>query len=340
MTNVTKLELLSKIVAVTGQSKISEQDLDFLPSSYKLMHIASNTECGDYKHYALAIYNKENKEIIISNYGTHIDLSKPMTMAHDLIADAQLALKTIPTKYSSTEKFIEQIKDLLGNDYNNYKITCTGHSLGVFLSQLAGIKCKSLGFEDVSVISFDSPGAKEVATKLASSLDYHGDIESGVENYCTKPNMVNGTNSHLGQIYYVPKLYQEEANQPSKGFFDYFLQKTGIKDFFSHIDDHMLWNFTNFFNFSKAKDPETTLLQTNDLHNNIIMLENATDLNRIAKHNSEYIQFNRLNNGTNPEYLSCEEVDDEFCQLHLYDHNDVINFTIGNYDNDNSMIGA
>jgi hypothetical protein len=92
------------------------------------------------------------------------------------------------------------------------------------------------------------------------------------------------------------------------------------------------------FNFSKAKNPETTLLQTEDWHNNIIILENSTNLDRISKSNHEYIQFNRSNNGTNPEYLSCEEVEDDYCQLHLYDHNDVINFTIGNYDNDNSMI--
>lgn len=339
MTKVTKLELLSQIVAVTGKAKILEQDLDFLPEGYKLMHIASNTECGSYKHHALTIYNEENKEIIISNYGTHIDLSRPITMAHDLIADAQLFLKNIPTKYSSTEKFIEQIKDLLGNEYKDYKITCTGHSLGGFLSQLTGIKCKSLGFDDVKVVAFDSPGAKEVAIKLANNLDYNGDIELGVENYCTRPNMVNGTNSHLGKMFYVPKL-QQEVNQSTRGFFEYYLQKIGLKDFFSHIDDHMLWNFTNFFNFSKERDPETTLLQTKDWNNNLIILENSTNLDRIAKYNPEYIQFNRSNNGTNPEYLSCEEVEGDFYQLNLYDHNDIINLYIGNYDNNDSIIGS
>jgi hypothetical protein len=338
MTNITKLELLSRIIEVTGKEIISEINFDFLPENYKLMHIAKNAECGDYHHHALAIYNQGSKEIIISNYGTHIDFSRPITMAHDLIADAHLSFKTIPTKYSSTEKFIEQIKDLLGDDYKEYKITCTGHSLGGFLSQLAGIKCKSLGFENVNVVAFDSPGAKEIALKLAHKLDYHGNIESGVENYCTRPNIVNRTNCHLGKISYVPRLQQEESNQPSTGLFNSFYKMIGLKDFSSRIDDHMLSHFTNFFNFCEASDPEITLLEIEDWNEELMILKNATDLDRISNSNPQYIQFNRYNNGSNPEYLSCEELEEDYCKINLYDHNDVMNIYIGNYDNDNSMI--
>jgi len=133
MKETDKLELLTKIVTITGKSNLKESDLDFLPSNYKLMHIAQNTECGDYKYYSLAMYNSAENEIIISNYGTHLNFTKGFTTTlADIYADMQLGLKMIPDKFSSTEKFAEQIKDLLGPEFNNTKITCVGHSLGGF----------------------------------------------------------------------------------------------------------------------------------------------------------------------------------------------------------------
>jgi hypothetical protein len=316
MTKVAKLKLLSQIVTVTAGAKISEADLDFLPSGYKLMHLANNTECGDYRHHALAIYNENDKEIIISNYGTHIDIMDPITTVHDLYADLQLSLKQIPSKYSSTAKFVEQIRSLLGDEYKDYKITCAGHSLGGFLSQLASVEFKALGFENVQTVAFDSPGAKEVSAKLAAELEYDGDLESGVENYLTKPNLVNKTNEHLGKIIYVPKLEQHNVDN----------------SLFHGINNHTLWNFSTFFEKCEANNPETELLEAKNWDNKLIMMENCADLHRISSLNPDYIQFNRANNGTNPEYISYEDIDQDWGMVNLYDHNDLINYYAGNYD--------
>jgi len=333
VTKVTKLKLLSQIVKITGEAKITESELSFLPEEYKLMHIANNTECGAYKHHSIAIYNSQDKEIIISNYGTHISFTQLETTVQDIRADIQIALKQIPVKFSSTASFVEQIKSLLGEEYVDHKITCTGHSLGGFLAQLAGTQCKALGFEDVKVIAFDAPGAKEVAIKLANQLEFTGDLDNGVENYCIRPNPVNNNNEHLGKIFYVPRLFQQTADQNDHGFLSYLAKVTGIKDLCSNIEDHMIWNFTNFFELCEARNPEMELLETQDWNNSLISLDNSEGLDGVKVLNPDFIQFNRGNNGTNPEYLSYDESTEEgWIKVNLYDHDDIINFYAGNYD--------
>ena len=322
MNKTEKLKLLTQIVEITEKTKITEKDLDFLPENYKLMHIAKNTECGDYKHYSLAIFNEEDKEIIIANYGTHVSITKPLTTMHDIYADIQLGLKLIPSKFSSTSKFIEQIKDLLGSEYNDYTITCTGHSLGGFLAQLAGTKCKAIGFKDVKVVTFDAPGAKEVVVKLANSLDYNGDLEQGIENYITRPNFVNSTNTHLGEVFYTPPLENESSNNEKFSILKSFSKITGISKLVEKVSDHMIWKFTEFFEKGKA----IPLKVDNQWNNSTMIIENTEKLDQLAKNTHNLNHFDRKSNATNPEYLYCYENEYGFSDCCLYDHDDVITY--------------
>lgn len=326
MTDFIKLKLLAQIVAITEKAKIEETDLEFLPTNYKLMHCASNTECGNYQYHGLIVYNESENEIIISNYGTHINASRLSTTINDLYADAQLALKLTPTKFQATQKFIHQMKELLGHDYNDYKITCVGHSLGGFIAQLASVECRNLGFEDVSTIAFDSPGAREAAITLATEGQ---DIDKNVENYLTRPNIVNCTNHHLGKIFYVPKL--EQITESPTGMFSYLLNATGISKLCTGISDHSLQNFIDFFELKSSSEED--LLSVESWDNSFIMLNTSELLSHIKILNPDYIQFNRLNNGSNPEYLICTEIEEEWECVKLFDHNDITNFLMGNYDN-------
>jgi hypothetical protein len=329
MTKASELKLLTKIIAATKSAKISEADLDFLPSGLKLMHIANNTECGAYKHHALAILNENDKEIIISNYGTHLNFNDLTTTTQDLFADLQLALKIIPNKFSSTIAFIEQIKELLGEEYQDYKITCTGHSLGGFLAQLGGTFCKAIGFQDVKIVAFDSPGAREVTEKLAQHLNFSGDLNENIENYYTRPNLVNSTNKYLGKIFYVPKLEQQLDNEANNGFINCLTKLTGINNIIEQVDDHMIWNFTNGFELIEANNPNEQLLE---VQNHFIILDNNEIYNEAKKLYPNAFEFDRNKNGTNPEYLtynSNTELGWEY--LNLEDHDNITGFYNQNF---------
>ncbi len=252
MNSTAKLKLLTEIVAVTEHHNLKEEDFDFLPEGYTLMYTANNVGCMDYDYHALAIYNEEEHEIIISNYGTHLNPGRIGTTFQDIIDDIRLSLGYTPGKFSSAAKFINQTKDLLGDEYNDYKITFVGHSLGGFLAQLGSVQAKSTGFKNVEVVSFDAPGAKEVAVNLAQELKFEGNLNEGIENYVARANMVNTTNTYLGKIFYTPKLSSEAEGEES--WYDYFARISGVKSLVTQIDDHMLYNFTEFFNVVKSAD--------------------------------------------------------------------------------------
>lgn len=295
MNSMERLKLLSQIVAVTEHDNLKDKDFDFLPEGYTLMHIANNTGCGDYDYHALAIYNADDKEIIISNYGTHLNPSRLGTTFQDIIDDIRLSLGYTPGKFSSAAKFIDQIKDLLGDEYNDYKITFAGHSLGGFLAQLGSVQAKSIGFDNVEVVSFDAPGAKEVAMNLAKELHFEGNLNEGIENYVARPNMINTVNSYLGKVFYTPKLSVEDG--VDNGWYNYFAELTGVKSLITQIDDHMLYNFTEFFDTVKSED----LIEVNNW--------NSTDI--------EYIYY-----GDN---ISVEDQG----AVRFKDYNDIVEFYLG-----------
>lgn len=329
-TEFKDLALLTRMVAIAGKSKIHEGDLSFLPENYKTLYLAKEAGCSEYAHHAISVVNQQDKEIIIASYGTHLNPYDLNTTFNDIYADIQLTMHNIPTKFESLERFINLNLESLDRP-EEYKIIFAGHSLGGFMSQLGGTLCKAKGFENVKVIAFDSPGAKEVAEKVAQLHFYEGDIHAGVENYITKPNLVNLTNSHLGDIYYAPNVKQVPEGE--RGWLKWISEILGLKRLIEGVNDHMLWNFTEFFELNEGAPPEEHLLKISVGSENMIFIENGDNLASVKKHNPDYIKFERHQNVSQPEYISLTLEECGWCNITLYDHDDICNYLTYNYDN-------
>ncbi len=94
---------------------------------------------------------------------------------------------------------------LLREDYEGYKVSFTGHSLGAFLAELSVFYCKLQGFNNVNAVTFESPGSKESLEKLQSNLQDHAiDLNNlDIISYVTYPNLINTYNHHVGTMYTI-----------------------------------------------------------------------------------------------------------------------------------------
>ena len=123
--------------------------------------------------------------------------------------------------------FAHKVVEVLQNFYRikgvSFQLFFTGHSLGGSLAQITNFTTKYLDIKgntflkssNVSrwfhphTVSFDSPGCKDVLSKMADQLDvmYDGrsiDIEHlDITSYLCAPNRINTCSKHVGTVYRI-----------------------------------------------------------------------------------------------------------------------------------------
>lgn len=165
---------------------------------WKVCHVHKGTS-----GYFGAIYiNTKTNHIVVAHRGTNNLLS--------VVEDVRGVIRnaTSPQKEEAFALVNEALR-LLREDYEGYRVSFTGHSLGAFLAELSVFYCKRQGFNNVSAVTFESPGSKESLEKLQSNLQDHAiDLNNlDIISYVTYPNLINTYNHHVGTMYTItPEL--------------------------------------------------------------------------------------------------------------------------------------
>lgn len=168
-------------------------------------------------YQALVFINATRKEIVIAHRGTV--LSEAEGSESNVKDDIEI-LKgengEIPLLLSSALIFVSQTVRMQEEDYPDYIIHQTGHSLGGFFAECGAaylenpsknypepyedkevddkLRLKSRRPHQANAITFDSLGSKNILQKIG--INAQG---SGIINYLPEPNIANTANLHLGK---------------------------------------------------------------------------------------------------------------------------------------------
>ncbi|AFE52612.1 hypothetical protein MA5_02160 [Rickettsia prowazekii str. GvV257] len=217
-----------------------------------------NTALYGYK--AVAFINKETKTIHIASAGTKADIN-------DIWDDALITFHYAPNKLKIAQKFVDNIISKIGgiDEAREYTFDTSGHSLGAIIADLTGIELHSRNLNFNKSVTFDSPGSQEVIKYAINQDLFTGKVITPIEElakhsevYNAKPNIINTTNQHVGQINLVlPKINNEKSkSSEAVGWFKYLYNIAGsavykvaeylnINKMFEGINNHKLKYFAD-----------------------------------------------------------------------------------------------
>lgn len=161
---------------------------------YRLLMESKNNLLG-YKGYALT---KDGKSAIIIHRGTD--------EASDIMANLQIFLKEIPHQLLEAKKLTKSVIDKYDIDI----VTHVGHSLGGAIAQLMAVE------SNAKAVSFDSPGIKEHTQSILK--------DDNIIEYLSRPNLINTVGEHIGNIYQVNVICEEDYDIDISGYIQYTLE--------------------------------------------------------------------------------------------------------------------
>lgn len=166
-----------KLGEVVEDKLLDTKDWKVLTSTqYK----ANPIDIGDF--YAVAYVNEINKQIVVAIRGTD--------NLRDLATDGLLGFNSqMPYHVGLADKFIKEITTAVSAEYT---ITTTGHSLGAFTAQLAGV------INNLSTTTFENPGIKKFLPLLGIK-----EITGNHEIYNARPNFINTLYETVGKVFFV-----------------------------------------------------------------------------------------------------------------------------------------
>ncbi|XVN41895.1 MAG: hypothetical protein RCO49_07530 [Rickettsia endosymbiont of Argas persicus] len=223
-----------------------------------LVASCDNTITTKYVYKAVALINKETKEIHIASAGTKLNI-------YDILDDILIALHHPPTKLSPLKNFVEDIIEKLAGYEKvlEYIFNTYGHSLGLAVAYITGVDILSHGLHFNKSITFDSPGSKPIVKEAIKKNLFTSKVTTTIEeltNYSkvlnAAPNIVNITNQHLGKTKLVLHSKKSETSKSENlGTYLYNFAKqkigySGIKgvvdslvEIISSVSRHGLVNF-------------------------------------------------------------------------------------------------
>lgn len=193
-------------------NKLFERHLEkIIPTGYKLLFyfdkMVNTPPSLGYK--GIAIINSMTKHIIITNavVGNKID------EGFEVIGNSDILNGKLPKQYENLNLFLLKVIEKIGgmDKVKDHTFTCTGHSFGALLSELAVAEWhKKL---TINAVVFDSPGSKTIiknneqwGEKAANNI-YEDDL---VIIHNASPNVINTLNPQVGKVYQVKKHTKED----------------------------------------------------------------------------------------------------------------------------------
>ncbi|AAU03641.1 hypothetical protein [Rickettsia typhi] len=213
-----------------------------------------------YGYKAVAFINKDTKNIHIASAGTKPDIN-------DIWDDALITCHYAPNKLKTAQKFVDKIIAKIGGieKATEYTFDTSGHSLGAIVADLTGVELHSRNLNFNKSVTFDSPGSQEVIKYAINQDLFTGKVITPIEElakhsevYNAKPNIINTTNQHAGQINLVLPKINNENSESSKavGWGEYLYNIAGsvvykvaeylnINKMFEGINNHKLKHFAD-----------------------------------------------------------------------------------------------
>lgn len=138
-------------------------------------------------YYGIAFCNEKLKIVVFAHRGTVMDVKG------SLVQDISILSSTPPSSMNLAKKFSDKIM----SNYAGYGELHTGHSLGAILAELMAY------LRNAKAITFESPGSKEMITKLIeynkeSLLEQTQRLNSAILTLVNNPNIINTCQSHFG----------------------------------------------------------------------------------------------------------------------------------------------
>jgi len=267
---------------------------------------------AEYGYKAVAFINKANKVIHIASAGTKADIN-------DIWDDALITFKYTPNKLVTLKKFVDEIIEKTGGSEKaaEYTFNTSGHSLGAIVADLTGVELHSRNLNFNKSVTFDSPGSEEVIKYAIGQNLFTGKVATPMEKlaeysevYNAKPNIINTTNNHAGEINLVlPKvaIVKESELPETEGWGTYLYNMVGsvaqkaaeylgINKVIEGIDNHKLKNFADL--------EDAVVLPIDDWKQQILKNNEATQkLKAISSSGSDVFLFDTT------EHASLVEID-------------------------------
>lgn len=175
-----------------------------LPEGWSVITDSNKLDLSNNGFYGITFHNKNTKEVVIAFSGTSFDKPLDGAIWQDMKSNYQILIKKeVPTQFDAAKEFVTQSLAKIP-DTENTSVTLTGHSLGAALSDLATYELMLTGYNNVKAVNFDNPGSKPIIEQM---LHKHGleidNIKVDIEQYESKPTIINTWNTQVGTVYEV-----------------------------------------------------------------------------------------------------------------------------------------
>lgn len=210
------------------------------------------SECDGY--FGVAFWHEEDRQLVIAHRGT-------VNLRDALGADLEGIINRQHTQQIHSASYYAS---LVLADFKNIDcdVTIIGHSLGGWLAPLSAFEVKYLRFEgdlvrhtkkyekeyNPYIVTFDAPGCLTDLGKLVRLYFYEQQtrtivtsISKRLINYCITPNLINTTNSHIGEIRSFKKCNRQFG-------FDYHFSVVdrALFSLLTHSFDSFLYIFEHY----------------------------------------------------------------------------------------------
>lgn len=218
-----------------------------LPEGWSVVTDSNKLGLSHKGFYGVTFQNEATKEIVVAFSGTSFLKPWEGGLLEDMKSNYQVLVnKEVPHQYEAAKEFVTKCLADLPDAHDN-SITLTGHSLGAVLSDLATYELNLAGYDNVKAINFDNPGSKPIVEQMLHTLNLEmGDVKVDIEQYESKPTVINTWNTQVGEVFEVdfkPEgLFNQVLNMVS------YLDPTGIA---TTIQQHY---FSNWLGYAFNKD--------------------------------------------------------------------------------------
>lgn len=220
LANTIKFCYLNALSKAKSTSKIIKQEKELSPVGFEF--IGSNHENGEtYSgYYGAAFANHETKEIIIASSGTKVPFIPKLTfdiiknnivnLAADLLNNFQILLTKVAPQlyYGMPSQFTDDALPFakkIADEFKDYKIITTGHSLGATIAELIAVSLKKDGY-NVEANTYEGAGSRHLADRISAENDDYSYVTSNLFH----KNLFNSYGSeHIGKKIHMQSDHKQ-----------------------------------------------------------------------------------------------------------------------------------
>ncbi len=212
------VKLVGKYGTINNFNSSKKYDINDYLQNWKILKVFPDIDSC----YLSVLYSSDkNKQLVLAHRSTNFgdSLTTNIFAQSGAQTDWDAVVKGKPVKhqamgYVATEAAINIVKS---EDYKDYSLCTTGHSLGSWLADLSIFYAQNDFDYNMKAVTFDGPGSRQTLELLINNCTKSFKIKTlDKVSYLSAPNIVNCFGNHFGQLY---RLYPELVEKNPEGFF-------------------------------------------------------------------------------------------------------------------------